>query len=546
MINNDSSIDSGEGQGQDRQDPAPSPKEERADQIIKLHAQGMGKKSIAKKFGIDVKTVRAILKTAGADQIQTPPAGSKLDRFREAIRERVDKGMSATVIFREIHAQGYDGGITILRDFIRTIRGPVKRKVKAFRRFETAPGQEAQVDWSTFRVTIAGVECVVQCFAMVLAWSRFVFVQFHRDQKLPSLLAAHVAAFKAMGGVASRVVYDNMATITLGRRGREPIWNPRFLEFARHWLFEPFLCRPGDPNRKGKIERLFEYIASSLLTGHMFASWAEFDAATERWQTEVANCRVHGTTRAVPAELWVQERELLTPPPETPFPTYREEMRTVQRDCTISVGGHLYSVPADLVRCTVCVRVHPRHIEVFDARAILRAQHAIPDRPGVAAIDRSHYASIRRQPVANAGEVERAFLTAFPGCEAFLDGLKLRMKALWRIHVGKIERLLPVYGLDHLRAAIDKATVYHNFNANAVERILVRAHPLLAVEAESMPQPLHAHPEILAEDGDTGSLTDYRDVATTEQKPEVESSPTSDNDKEDEDGTQGMLFPITQ
>lgn len=261
------------------------------------------------------------------------------------------------------------------------------------------------------------------------------------------------------------------------------------------------------------------------------------------YRAEVANCRVHGTTRAVPAERLLEERPLLTPPPETAYPTYREEVRTVQRDCTISVGGHLYSVPADLVRCTVSARLHPRHIEVFDARGALRARHAIPDRPGVLAMDPAHYATIKRAPLVSASEMERRFLVAFPGCEAFLDGIKARMKALWHIHAGKIERLVSIYGLDNTRAAIAKAAGYRNFNANAVERVLVRSHPLMALDVESAPRPLLGSPHALSDDGD-GSLADYRDVTKADHRIEPPSYPNTQQGEEDDDGTQGQLCPI--
>lgn len=486
---------------------------ERADldkQVRELWEQGLRKKrTIARRLAVDPKIVREVLERLGLAK-KAAPVPNKLAPFHDRIRELRAAGLNNTRIRNEIKAKGYVGGKTILDDYIRKVAGPTKRAAKAFRRFETEPGVEAQADWTVHRVLIAGVERVVHFFAMVLAWSRYLFIGAFRDERLPTLLGAHVEAFEAFGGVASRIVYDNMTTVVIGRQRREIIWNPRLLEFARHWGYDPVACRPGDPNRKGKIEAPFKYHDEAFLKGREFESWDHLESEQRDWLA-LANGRVHGTTRHIPAERLEHERPLLTQAPDTPFPAYRREHRSVYHDSTVSIGGVRYSVPPALVKHTVEVRVHLRHIEVLDDRGTVRATHAIHDPRDGVVIDPAHYEGIRRGPAPTARGLESRFLSRFPGAEPFVAGLKLRMKSFAHVHTVQIERLALKYGTEATSEAIDRATRYRNFSAAAVARILADRHPLLAVD----PGPTHvgtasaAANQALVDDTDTGSLADY-------------------------------------
>lgn len=463
------------------------------------------RRGIARKLGVDVKNVRKILEDNGRSK-RPAPRPSKLEPFKERIKEMVDEDLNNARILKDLRKEGYQGGKTILGEFIRELRGPRRRPPMRYRRFETAPAVEAQADWSVFRVQIAGVERVVHFFAIVLCWSRYLFVGAYRNEKLPTLLAAHTDAFAAFGGTTREIVYDNMSTVTLGRRDRQVVWNPRFLEFARHWMYEPRVCRPRQPNRKGKIEKPFSYLRESLIRGSAFDSWDHLHTELAAWLC-CANQRKHGTTGRVPLELWHQEQPLLTEPPETPFPTYRELTRGVYPDCTISVDGVRYSVPATLGGRTVSVRVHPRHIEVVDERGALHARHQIHEREDGLVIDPSHYESIRG-PARSASQIDREFLDRFRGAAQFLDGLKARMKSLYHIHVSQIERLARIYGEPAVEQAIARAARYANYNANAVERMLRDQYPLKAVEPEPLAGGSAATLAQLDEMED-GSLDDY-------------------------------------
>lgn len=224
--------------------------------IVELHHHGYGTREIARRVCHDRKTVRRLLLQEGLlSPTSTPPSPSKLESFRELIRQRVDKNLTLTRILREIREAGYSGGRTILSDYVRSIRSPLVPSRTAKRRFETGPGEELQVDWSLYTVPIAGEPVRGHALSCVLAYSRKAHVRFYRDERESTLLEGLTLAFEAFGGTGLRLVFDNMATVVLGRIGpnHKPLWHPRFLDFARYYGFEPFACKVRDPDRRGKM-----------------------------------------------------------------------------------------------------------------------------------------------------------------------------------------------------------------------------------------------------------------------------------------------------
>jgi hypothetical protein len=336
-------------------------------------------------------------------------------------------------------------------------------------------------------------------------------MQFHRDERLPTLLSAHIDAFNFLGGASRIVVYDNMSTITYGRRGREILWNPAFLSFARHYMYEPRLCRPRDPNRKGKVESIFRFAEEDFVRGSSFESWEHLDRAAATWLKQVANRRRHGTTRLVPEEAWLMERDFLTALPETPYPAYREEIRQVYDDGLIAVDGTRYSVPKYGIgkARTVTVRVHPRYIELLNREGCVIARHVKPDQPGGMIIDEEHYGPHQRREPSNPGETDRRFLAYFPEHDDFLGRLKRRMRSLTGVHVVEILRLTQAYGVPAVTEALDRVARYGNYSAYAVRRILKDRFPLVSLDMPPIPEtPYRSHHHDL-DDVECGSFDDY-------------------------------------
>ena len=225
---------------------------EERQRILELRNHRYGMREIALRLSRDRKTIRRVLEEEGLLDRDPPDTTNKLDPFRELIREKVGKRLTATRILREIREQGYTGGRTILTDYVRSIRAEVVPRRRVKRRFETRPAEESQVDWTVYTVPIAGEPERIHALVCELAYSRKAHVHFYRNERQPTLLEGLARAFEALGGVAQRVVFDSMSTIVLGRIGSngKPIWHPRFIDFAKYYAFHPFLCKVRDPDRK--------------------------------------------------------------------------------------------------------------------------------------------------------------------------------------------------------------------------------------------------------------------------------------------------------
>src|SRR6266542_699810 len=413
-------------------------------------------RAIARRLTRDVKTIRRAL---GRSPSPAAPAASKLVPYHALIKEQAQQGLRSPRILREIRARGYTGGLTILKAFLRTLGLHPPRPPRVFRRFETRPGEEAQSDWSPYRVLIASRETIVHAFSLILCFSRRLFVAFFRDERLPTLLWAHQEAFRYHQGLCRRIAYDNQTAITLGRVGGKPRWHPTFLAFAQHYGFEPSVGRPRHKERRGKVERPFHYLEHDFLAGRTFASWDDLHAQCREWLDTVANVRVHGTTRRRVDEAFAEEQPCLIVLPSISFPSARQETRIAQKDGYIPVDGSYYPVPEALVdQGPVSVRIEPRQVHLLDAAGHIVASHRVPDTPTrlPAPVPSPGHPRVALSRSAQ----EAAFLARFPHARAFLDGLAHRMTTLTPIHLRAIDQLVALYGHDAVQAALEHAEAY--------------------------------------------------------------------------------------
>jgi transposase len=296
-------------------------------EIKVLRRQGKSLRAIAAEVGCAVNTVRRHLEHPElpryAKRRSTRP---KLGPFEAYLRERIATAgaerIPASVMAREIRQQGYRGSDRQVLRLVRELRPrPVEEPLM---RFETAAGEQMQVDWIEFRRTPGHA---LAAFVAVLGCSRASYVEYVTDERIASLLGCHRRAFEFFGGVPRTVLYDNAKTVVIKRdaygEGRHQ-FHATFLDFARHHGFLPRLCRPYRAKTKGKVERMNRYLRYSFhlpLVTRLARSGLELDVATanvevRRWLREVANARVHGTTGKVPtAELELERGSLLPLPP---------------------------------------------------------------------------------------------------------------------------------------------------------------------------------------------------------------------------------------
>ena len=316
-------------------------------EIYEMKGAGRSIRGIAEDLGVARNTVRRYLKSPEAMRPrQRARRTSKLDSYTEYVDRRLDDGLeNCVVLHRELQALGYDGGYSILKSYVSPRRR--RRQPEATMRFETAPGEQAQVDWGSLAyLDEDGKKRRIWVFVMTLGWSRACYVELVRRADTAAFIQCHVNAFEYLGGVPQRCLYDNAKVVTLGRdEEKQPIWNQRMLDFAMRVGFETRLCQPYRAQTKGKVESGVKYVKGNMWPSIRFTDDADVNRQGLEWCDSVANRRIHGTTHRVPWEMLAEERAHLGRlPGRASLAPYLREDRKVARDDFVSWEGSRYGV----------------------------------------------------------------------------------------------------------------------------------------------------------------------------------------------------------
>lgn len=354
--------------------------EERWQELHRLKAGGMTVSGIARVTGLDRKTVRRCLRQVRwqAYRRQARREGL-LVPHREWLKERAPQvGYSARILFQELCAQrGFDGGYGTVRDAVRPLRLETAAAGLTQCRFETEPGEQAQVDWGQVRVPIGPLMREVHIFVMTLGYSRRAWVEGYAHERMESLLSAHEHAFEHFAGVTREILYDRMRTVMLGEHEGQKRWNPTFQAFARHWGFEPRVCRPYRAQTKGKVESGVKYVKRNFLPGRVFRDLEDFNEQLKAWQVEIADLREHGTTHEPPIVRFAREAHALTPlAGRAGFLAAMPRPRVVASDWLVSIEANRYSVPWRLIGATVEVFRVGGYWQIRHRGAVV-AEHAV-------------------------------------------------------------------------------------------------------------------------------------------------------------------------
>lgn len=288
-------------------------------EILRKH--GFSLRRIAAEVGCAVNTIRSHLATGVSPSYERKKKRpSKLAAYADYLRERQTAAhpnwIPATVLYREIVERGYVGGMSQLRAHLRGLRPAVPAEPVV--RFETEPGEQMQVDWVEFR---KGND-PLYAFCATLGYSRASYVEFVSDMKVGTLIECHQKAFAALGGVPKRLLFDNMKTVVLERDvdgTGEHRTHAGFLDYSKHGGFIIKRCRPYRARTQGKVERFNGTLRRSFyvpLVSRLKQAGLPLDVVTahaevRRWQTEVANERLHGTTGSKPADRLREEQPYL-------------------------------------------------------------------------------------------------------------------------------------------------------------------------------------------------------------------------------------------
>jgi transposase len=426
--------------------------------------------TVARRFGVHHSTVRRALE----DQPAAEPSGGQgvLDPFKPYIVQRLTEAPTLTGVrlLAELRERGYQHGVAVVRRYAVKVRGPRPRKV--YLRVEMEPGEQAQVDWGSFgHMRIGGSQRPLSAFAMVLSYSRALFIDFSLDQRMETFLAMHRRALEYFSGVPKRILYDNLKSVVLHHVGSTVQFNPRFLAFAGHYLFEPTAAPVRYPEAKGRVESAIKYIRHSFFYGRSFSSIDDLRAQARAWLDETANVRVHASTRERPSERLLIERPRLHRLPEHPFDTDLLVPAVVSKEARVRLDSNSYSVPPECAGKTVQLRADEAAVRVLLDGAEVAShprcweRHKAVEQPAhlEKLLERKSAArpAKRRDRIASLSTEARLYVQAVARSRLSLDH-ELR----------KLMRLLQQYGEEDLREALAKALAQRTFGARYVRALL--------------------------------------------------------------------------
>jgi transposase len=463
-------------------------------EIIHRRELGQSVRGIARTMRLSRRAVsRALTEHDSARKQGSPHPGlpgrrrrrqSVVDDYEEAIGGFIKRYPDITVIrlLEELRALGYQGGYSVLRERVKALRVPAP--AQPVQRFETGPGIQAQMDWTTYTINFSAEGTRrVNLFSYLLGYSRRQYLRFTERQDFETLLREHVRAFEHLGGAAATCLYDNMKTVVDRWEGGEPLYNTRFLAFATHYGFRPHACWPRRPQTKGKVERPFWYAETNVLNGRTFSGLEHLNQTTQVWLANTADVRVHRETGRRPIDAHAEEHAHLLTLPDANYDTARVVYRVVDVEGMIVYENNRYSTPWRFVGRMLPVRITEHELIVYDPASLeVVACHPLLPRAsrGERRIDATH------RPTRDSKEQEEVLRERFrelgESALCFLEGL-LRAHRDGKSQARKALSFLSLYRREDVLAAIERAVRYHAFSCYSLERILaVQARPRPALE----------------------------------------------------------------
>lgn len=433
--------------------------------------QGLNVSQIAKELALNPRTVAYWLTQDHFRPRKPSKRRSKLDPFKGDIVRMLEKyPYSAAQIMQRISSQGFDGGYSIVKDYVRKVR---PRRQSAFLKLAFAPGECAQVDWGSYgSVKVGQTRRRLSFFVMVLCYSRMMYVEFTVSQTMEHFLACHQHAFEAFGGVSKNVMVDNLKSAVLRRAlGEAPLFNPKYLDYANHMAFTIVPCNVGKGNEKGRVENAVGYVKKNFLAGLDIPDFSALAPAAKHWLDTVANVRLHGETRQKPFDLWQKEKPYLSPLPSNPFDIATVSQVRASRQFRITLDTNRYSVPAHYAGQALTLKTYPDRLCVYAAEQLIARHTRRYDR----FLDIEHpdhpKPLLEQRKKARDQKTFMRFLALSEQAEAYY--LELEQRRLNpHHHVRKIVALSDIYGIEAVARAMQDALVYQAFSSEYIANLL--------------------------------------------------------------------------
>ena len=433
---------------------------------------------IARELQLDERTVAKWLDAEKFRQREVTPRPSKIDPFKpQVIRWLETHPYTATQIYLRLREAGFNGGITIVKDYVHHVRPP---RAPAFLTLAFAPGECAQVDWGQFgSIPVGNTSRRLSFFVMVLCYSRMMYVEFTVSETMEHFLAAHANAFEFFAAVPARCMVDNLKSAILRRViGEAPVFNPRYKDFADHFGFTISPCGVGQAHEKGRVENAVGYVKKNFLAGLEPSDFSQLNPAVRQWLDSVANVRLHGSTKRQPVELFATERPSLKPLPSRPYDLGTILPARANSQFRVTLDTNTYSVPAEYAGTHLTLKLYPDHLCLYHQDKLIARHLRRYDRHQDIEDPDHPRALLQQRRRASDQKLLLRLLRLTPKAEAFYQGLlERRLNVLH--HVRKIVALSEIYGPEMTARAIHDALEFQAFSCEYIANLLEQRQRLL-------------------------------------------------------------------
>lgn len=467
--------------------------------------------TIARELGVHPDAVRNAIEAQRLGLGGQPVRASIVDPYLAFLRETLDQHprLRATRIYQMARDRGYTGSVGQLRRAVARLRPQVR---EPFLRLETFPGEQAQVDWAHFgHVMVGRARRALSCFVMTLSYSRALYLEFFFDQTMENFLRGHVRAFQTWGGCPRQILYDNLKSAVVERRGVQIHFHPRLLELSGHYHFVPQACQVRAGNQKGRVERAIRYVRDSFWAGRSFTTLAECNRQAWLWRDQVAQQRRWpGQDGRTVEEVFRDEQPRLLPPPLHPFHTDRIEAVCSRKTIYVRFDLNDYSIPPEAVGRPLTLAASDTSVRILDG-AVELARHPRSYDRQQQVLDPEHRDAVlklkrRAFHATPAGRLEQAA----PESKTLLD-LAFAQGESAGSQTAQLLKLLEEYGAAALRRAILEALERHTPRAASVA-FLLRRQP----RPRRLALDLSSHPEAQSIDVRPHNLETYDELAHPE------------------------------
>lgn len=457
-------------------------KDEQTDnKVVTLYGMGWSVRRIARELRISRRRVDRILASKRVLRDTTPdarirqkkPRSSKLDPYKEYISDLLERypDITGQRVFEHLRDRDFDGEITIVRDYLRGIRGVVSKTPLVM--VETLPGQRAAHDWSDYTITFTSTKKPerVIFFSYILAYSRRQYIGVVDDKTRRTLLRELIAAFIYFDGVPREIKSDNQkACVDRYELGRA-VFNREYLEFATHYRFTPQSITPGKPVENLKIERPFYYLERSFLNARTFRDRDDLKEQLQRWLNEVNDLRIHQTTKRRPIDLYLEEHPYLQPLPRHHYDTALVTHIAVNQESCLQWKGYQYVVPRKYMFEVCPVRITDQELIVYSPDGNQVATHPLA-RKG----QKGRYVGQRQEKGRSNGPSIKdviSRLEAFaPDMKQYIEQLRRSKQASWGYHLRKLLALKVNYRVEDIVLAVRRAQRFKVYDAATIEGFL--------------------------------------------------------------------------